>query len=264
MAFEPVHLQDLLKNHPIVASGILEHGPILGRFRDYLDHGVYPFFLEGIETYHHKLSNVIEKVLYEDIPTAIGIKTVNIPVLKRILWLLATSQPFTPNIERMSRDLRISKAYVYTYLDYLGQAKLLSGFLPKETGYRLVRKPSKIYMENTNLLRQVAGEVGAKEQLGTLRETFFAHQVTGSGMHVRIPNQGDFLVEDRYLFEIGGKNKGKEQVKRDENAFIVRDDTEVGFGNMIPGGFHRRGLPRGNSTWAEFHIVNVAKAQSGF
>ena len=131
LAFEPVHLQVLLQNHPTVASGILEHGPILGRFRDYLDHGVYPFFLEGVETYHHKLSNVIEKVLYEDIPTAIGIKTVNIPVLKRILWLLATSQPFTPNIERMSRDLRISKAYVYTYLDYLERAELLSGFLPQ-------------------------------------------------------------------------------------------------------------------------------------
>ena len=97
-----------------------------------------------------------------------------------------------------------------------------------------MRKPAKIYLENTNLLRQVAGEIGVKEQLGTVRETFFAHQISGAGMHVRIPNQGDFLVEDRYLFEIGGKSKGKEQVKRAENGFIVRDDTEVGFGNIIP------------------------------
>lgn len=234
LAFEPVLLPDLLKNHPAVASKVLEKGPILGRLRDYLDHGVYPFFLEGVDVYHHKLSNIIEKVLYEDIPAATGIKTANVPVLKRILWLLATSQPFTPNIERMSRDMRISKAYIYIYLDFLERAKLLSGLLPAETGYRLVRKPSKIYMENTNLLRQVAGELGSKEQLGAVRETFFAHQMTGAGMNVRIPSRGDFLVEGTYLFEIGGKNKGNDQIKDAANAFVARDDIEVGFGNIIP------------------------------
>lgn len=150
------------------------------------------------------------------------------------LWLLATSQPFTPNIERMSRDLRVSKTYIYTYLDYLERAKLLSGFLPAETGYRLVRKPSKIYMENTNLLREVAGEIGSKAYLGAVQETFFANQTKGAGMNVRIPKQGDFLVEGMYLFEIGGKSKGKAQVKRAENTFVVRDDIDVGFGNIIP------------------------------
>jgi len=98
--------------------------------RDYLDHGVYPFFLEGIEDYLPKLLNVLEKVLYEDIPAAIAIETANVPVLKRMLWLVATSQPFTPNIERMLRNLTISKEYVYTYLDSLERAGLLSGFLP--------------------------------------------------------------------------------------------------------------------------------------
>ena len=234
LAFEPVDLSDLLKNHPATASKILEEGPILGRFRDYLDHGVYPFFLEGVDVYHHKLSNVIEKVLYEDIPVATGTKTANVPALKRILWLLATSQPFTPNIERMSRDLKISKTYIYTYLDFLERARLLSGFLPAETGYRLVRKPAKIYMENANLIRQVAGELGSREQLGTVRETFFAHQTKSAGMNVRIPTKGDFLVDDMYLFEIGGKGKGKGQVRDMPNAFVVRDDIEVGSGNIIP------------------------------
>ena len=232
--FQPVFLPDLLQNHPLAASKILEKGPVLGHFRDYLDHGVYPFFLEGIEHYLPKLLNVLEKVLYEDIPTVIGIKTANVPVLKRMLWLVATSQPFTPNIERMSRNLTTSKEYIYTYLDSLERAGLLSGFLPSETGYRLVRKPSKIYMENTNLLRAVAGEIGGKDQTGTVRETFFAHQLKNAGMNVRIPSRGDFMVEGKYLFEIGGRTKGKSQVKDTDNAFVVRDDIEVGFGNVIP------------------------------
>jgi len=157
-----------------------------------------------------------------------------VPVLKRMLWLVATSQPFTPNIERMSRNLTTSKEYIYTYLDSLERAGLLSGFLPSETGYRLVRKPSKIYMENTNLLRAVAGEIGGRDQIGPVRETFFAHQLKNAGMNVCIPSRGDFVVEGKYLFEIGERTKGKSQIKDTDNAFVVRDDIEVGFGNVIP------------------------------
>jgi hypothetical protein len=153
----------------------LETGPILGHFKNYLEYGIYPFFLEGIEDYLSKLLNVLEKVLYEDIPTVTGIKTGNVPVLKRMLWLIATSQPFIPNIERMSRNLNISKEYVYIYLHSLERAGLLSGFLPAESGYRLVRKPSKIYMENTNLLRAVAGEVGGRGDKGVKIRRFFFH-----------------------------------------------------------------------------------------
>ena len=232
--FKPAALKDILKNHSYLASAVLERGPILGHFRDYLDHGVYPFFLEGVSDYFHKLLNVLEKVLYEDIPTTIGIKTANVPVLKRILWLISTSQPFTPNIERMSRDLKISKEYIYTYLDSLERAGLLSGILPAKTGYRLVRKPSKIYMENTNLMKAVTGELGEKDKAGAVRETFFAHQVKSSGMNIRIPGRADFLVENTCLFEIGGRNKGKTQVKGAENAFVVRDDIEVGYGDILP------------------------------
>lgn len=232
--FQPVSLPQLFQNHSVLASTVLEKGPILGHFRDYLDHGVYPFFLEGVEGYLPKLLNVLEKVLYEDIPTITGIKAGNVPVLKRMLWLVATSQPFVPNIERMSRNLKISKEYVYTYLDSLERAGLLSGILPSAAGYRLVRKPSKIYMENTNLLRAVIGKLGGKDQEGTIRETFVAHQLESAGMNIRIPSQGDFLVEGKYMLEIGGKTKGQRQVKGAENAFVVRDDIEVGYGNIIP------------------------------
>ena len=232
--FKPFAFEDLLKNHSVLAFEILEKGPILGYFRDYLRYGVYPFFLESIDDYIPKLLNVLEKVLYEDIPTVSGIKTTNVPVLKRILWLVATSDPFKPNIERMSRNLKISKEYVYTYLDLLERAKVLSGFLPSETGYRLVRKPSKIYMENTNLLRAVAGEIGAQGRVGVVRETFVANQLKNAGLNVRIPSRGDFLVEGKFLLEIGGKRKRKNQIQGVENAFIVKDDIEIGLNNVIP------------------------------
>ncbi|PXF54615.1 MAG: hypothetical protein C4B58_15765 [Deltaproteobacteria bacterium] len=89
-------------------------------------------------------------------------------------------------------------------------------------------------MENTNLLRGVAGQLGGKDQVGTARETFFAHQLKNAGANIRIPSRGDFLVEGKYLFEIGGRTKVKSQVKDADNGFVVRDEIEVGFGNAIP------------------------------
>ena len=90
-------------------------------------------------------------------------------------------------------------------------------------------------MENTNLLRAVAGEVGGRDdEAGSRRETFFANQLKSAQLDVRIPTMGDFLVEGKYLFEIGGKGKGKSQIERAKNAFVVRDGIEVGFDNIIP------------------------------
>jgi len=41
-------------------------------------------------------------------------------------------------------------------------------------------------------------------------------------------------VEDGYDFEIGGKSKGRKQVTGESRAYVVRDDIEVGHGNVIP------------------------------
>ena len=229
-----IDLDGLLQKHTEFATKIADKGPILGYFRDYLDHGVYPYFLEGVTEYMPRLLNVLEKVFYEDIPTAIGLKISSIPILKKMLWLVATSQPFTPNIERMSRNLKISKEFVYTYLDALERARLLSGIPPAESGYRMVRKPSKIYVENPNLLKALAGHGGGDTMQGTIRETFFAQQIIGAGFSIHIPRQGDFLVRNKYLFEIGGPTKGSAQILGEKNAYIVKDDIEVGSRNVIP------------------------------
>jgi len=232
--FPAITLSDLLNEHARLASEVLIEGPVLGLFRDYLEHGVYPFFVEGIEEYPAKLRNIIEKTLYEDIASTSGIKSSNVPMLKRILWLIATSQPFEPNLVRISNNLGISKPTLYGYLDYLERAGLLSGVMPEGSGFKLVRKPVKIYIENTNLLRAIAGELSKEDSVGTLRETFIQHQLISAGLQVRIPNRGDFLVEDKYLFEAGGRRKGKKQITGKENAYIIKDDIDMGFGNIIP------------------------------
>ena len=231
---DAVSLTEILETHHKIASQILKKGPILGLFRDYLDHGVYPFFLEGIKEYLDRLGNIIEKILYEDIATTSGIKASNIAILKRILWLVATSQPFEPNIENISKHLGVSKPTVYSYLDYLERAGLLSGIMPEGSGSKLVRKPARLYLKNTNLLRATAGALSSEDPAGAVRETFMQHQLISSGLRVRVPQRADFLVEDKYLFEVGRRSKRKHQITGKENAYIVKDDIDIGFGNVIP------------------------------
>jgi hypothetical protein len=51
---------------------------------------------------------------------------------------------------------------------------------------------------------------------------------------ISYPKQGDFLVEQKYLFEIGGKNKSQQQIRDHQEPYVVRDEIETGFGQIIP------------------------------
>lgn len=69
--------------------------------------------------------------------------------------------------------------------------------------------------------------------IGTLRETFFLNQLS-QGHEVRYPKTGDFLVNRKYLFEVGGKNKTFGQIKDIPDSYLAVDDTEIGHKNRIP------------------------------
>jgi hypothetical protein len=75
--------------------------------------------------------------------------------------------------------------------------------------------------------------LSAKADKGNLRETFFYNQLNVVDS-VTMPKQGDFLVGEKYLFEVGGKNKSFEQIKDVENSFLAVNDVEYGRKNRIP------------------------------
>lgn len=226
-------LDEVLTGHMHCAERITKGRSILKHFNNYLAEGVYPFFAEGQNTYLSKLLNVIEKVLYEDVAIAADMKQVNIPVLKKILWLIASSVPFQVNIEKMSRELGISKQYVYQYIEHLDAAGLIHAVFHGGTGYKTVRKPAKILMSNSNLLFAVNRAMLAEAERGCVRETFFVSQLAPL-FKTTICDPADFKVADRYVFEIGGADKGHAQIKDLPNAFIAADGIEVGFANKIP------------------------------
>ena len=106
--------------------------------------------------------------------------------------------------------------------------------MPKGAGATLTRKPVKLYLENTNLLKTIGGEIHPEDPVGAIRESFFANQTRNAGLMLQAVRKGDFIVEGEYLFEIGGKSKSHHQISGEKQGYIVKDDIEVGFGNVIP------------------------------
>jgi len=116
---------------------------------------------------------------------------------------------------------------------FAGLIKLL---MKSSLSMKHMDKPEKIYLANTNLMYT------AQPEMGNVRETFFMNQLDNYYMQknqnmlkgIYASNTGDFYVEDKYTFEIGGKNKSFNQIKNRENSFVASDDIEIGFGNKIP------------------------------
>jgi len=228
----PFSIEQILKDHLKIADHF-KSIPILNHFNDYLKNGYYPFFLESPQDYLSKLNNVIEKVIFEDIAVVYNLKQTTLPILKRLLWLIATSEGLIPNIDSISKNLRISREVVYNCLEYLNSSGLINDIYPSGRGMKLVRKPGKIYLNNTNLHHAIHGTLRLEGDIGGVRETFFVNQV-GNEHKVDLHDKGDFLIDDQYVVEVGGKGKDTRQIKGVDNSYLALDNIDIGFGKKIP------------------------------
>jgi len=237
-AFPSFSLEDILKDHQVVAADICRDLKILRFFKQYLQSGYYPFFLEGENYYRLRLREVINHILEVDLPYISGIEIRQIAKIKKLLYMLAVTLPFAPNIVKLSEATEISRPKLYEYLEHLQDSKLLNLLRRQGRGYAILTKPDKIYLENGNLMHAIAEEMNA----GTLRELFFVNQLRNAFSNhpalidatVELTERGDFFVKSAYTFEIGGKAKTYDQIKDISNSFIAADDIETGFGNKIP------------------------------
>lgn len=165
-----------------------------------------------------------------DIPQFEAIQTSNIILLKRLLQVIATSVPFKPNMQAVSQRTGISLNTLKNYLQYLNNAKIITLRYASTKGLNSLGKPEKIYLQNPNLIYNL-GE--SSQNTGNLRETFFMMNLNEKNK-VESSQTSDFLIDNKYTFEIGGRNKGQKQIKDIPDSFIVKDDIVVGNDNIIP------------------------------
>jgi predicted AAA+ superfamily ATPase len=227
--FDSFELNDLLTNHLNISADIISKIKPLKYYDEYIRYGAYPFFLEGKSSYFQRLVEIINETLTFDIATIYKVPFTNIDALKRLLEVICRSHPYEINYEAISKIAGISKNTLKQYIVYLNKANLISSIGGVVRGNSYIKKPDKLYLNNTNLFEVLCDN----REIGTIRETFFNSQLRFKHK-LYYPKAGDFLVDEKYIFEIGGKNKSFKQIRGIENSFVVSDDIEIGFGNKIP------------------------------
>lgn len=196
-------------------------------FTEYLQKGYYPFFPE--KEYEQRLRNILGQTLESDIPLYANMNVSTSRKLKQLLYIIAQSAPFKPNISKIAGMMDVHRNQISDFLVYLEKAGVLMQLRNDTGGIRGLGKVEKIYLGNPNLIHAIAE---GKPETGNLRETFFLSQMIQKHT-VTASSQSDFIIEGN-TFEIGGKNKSQKQIKNIENSYIVKDHIEFGYGNTIP------------------------------
>ena len=227
--YEPIEIGQIVKGHVALASRICSEVKILQHFDKYRKSGFYPFYKRSPTHYLDQLLETVHKVLDVDYPGIEDVSQETIRKAKKMLMILAASCPQTPNMSALYRELGTERLQGLKMLSALERAGLLALLPPKGETLKNMSKPEKIYCDNTNLMYALVQNAN----VGTLRETFFCSQVRKDHAIV-FSGQGDFLVDGKWTFEIGGRGKGFSQIADIPDSYVVNDDIEVGFGNKIP------------------------------
>lgn len=228
-----VSLADLLQNHQTLAMDIMQQlrSPLL-HFKNYLQTGYLPL---GITTaseqeYNTRTFQLIDAVLGFDLAFLHDYSASHQSKIRRLLGVLADTVPYIPNIQELATSLQVSRNTVLMWLQHLEQAAIIRNIHKPGHGTSALQKPDKIVLENTNFNYAL----GQNPNEGTLRETVMANQLSNAGHRLTLAEQGDFEIDGIYTFEVGGPNKKKKQIANLANAWVVRDNMEVGYTNIIP------------------------------
>ena len=227
-----VALSAILKNHRRIAGEIAGSVKILPLFRRYLREGYYPMYRSVSSQFANRLSEVVSNVLETDVPAVMDVTPATIRKAKKMLMILAGNCPQTPNMTDLYRELETDRNAGIKMFGMLEAAELVMTVRSSLAEPKLKRLGTveKVFLGDSNLMNALVPDPNA----GAVRETYFANQLSAGGHRVVAPNQGDFIVDGKFLFEVGGKGKTFKQIKDLQDSYVVNDDVEVGFGNKIP------------------------------
>lgn len=227
----PLPLEKILRDHAAVSRAVRGKFPVLKHFDDYCAFGYYPFYKEEPRQYQRRLVQVVNQVLDVDYAEIEQVETATIRKARRMLDILAASLPQSPNMTVLYRELGTERKQGLKMLYALERAGLLALLSSaRKATLKNLCTPDKIYCDNTNEMAALVPEPNP----GTMRETFFLNQLRCAGHVVTCPQRGDFQVDGKYVFEVGGAGKTFDQIADVPDSFVASADIEVGTGNKIP------------------------------
>ena len=224
-----VTLEELLANHVPIAMDIVSKTKVLVAIDTYLHTGVYPFYRDAGKDFLVRLKEVVDTVIESDLPAVEKITYDTGDKCKKLLMIIAENVPLQPNVDKLATSLGTTRDTLLKLLYKLDKAEILELLTVELKSYKKLVNPEKIYLGNTNLMYALSPKI----EIGTLRETFFIDQCASVGT-VQMPPKGDFLVNGKYLFEVGGEGKTFDQIADIPNSYLAVDGIETGYGARIP------------------------------
>ncbi len=200
-------------------------------FKEYLEKGYYPFLLEGEGEYFTRIEQVVNYIIETELPQICKVDVANIRKLQALVKLIAEEVPFELNANKIAGSMEIGRDTVVEYLKYLGDAKILNLLYSDRKKTGKLSKPDKVYLENPNLLYAIAPD---KVEIGTARESFAINSLSESHLVEYGKVHGDFKIDSKYTFEIGGRSKDFSQIAGIPDSYIFADDWDMPDGAKLP------------------------------
>lgn len=200
-------------------------------FKEYLQYGYYPFFLRNQTDYYTSIEQVVSFIIETELPQLCGVNIGNVRKLKALLGILATSVPFEVDISKLATTIGIHRNTVIEYLNSLEKAKLLHLLYSDLMSVKKMQKPDKIYLDNPNLLYALAAH---SVKIGTAREIFVVNQLSYEHEVEYGKKTGDFKVDGKYIFEVGGESKSYDQIADLPDSYILADNIEMPYRHKLP------------------------------
>lgn len=199
-------------------------------FEQYLRAGYYPFY-DGNETeYYSRIENVINFIVDQELTQFCGVDMANTRKIKALLLFLAENVPYEVNIAKLSTYLELNKQTVLGYLGGLQRAELLHLLYSDNKSVTRLQRPDKIYLHNPNMFYAL----GQQRQIGTIRECFVVNQLSVDYCVEYGKQQGDFRIDGRVTFEVGGQDKTFDQIADLPNSYVLADMMEFPIGKKLP------------------------------
>ena len=231
LSFEKWTLQDILEHPYDLWQMVTSKCKPVALFKEYLEKGYYPFLLEGEGEYYTKIEQVVNYIIETELPRICKVDVSNVRKLQALIALICSEVPFELNANKIAAALEIGRDTVVEYLKYLGDAKVLNLLYSDKKKIGKLSKPDKVYLENPNILYALAP---TKADIGTLRETFAIGSLSESHNVEYGKAQGDFKVDEKYTFEIGGRSKDFSQIAGVKDSYIFADDWDMPDGAKLP------------------------------
>jgi len=224
-------LEELLASPKEIALTVNNACRPLQHFHDYLRYGYYPYYLNNPIDYYPLIEQTVNYVVDVELPQLRKVNPANCRKLKALLNVLAQQVPYEVDISKLATATGLQRNTVLEYLNHLGDAKLINLLFSDIMSVKKMQKPDKIFLENPNLLYALAT---TPVKTGTARECFAVNQL-GYGHTVEYGKaQGDFRVDGRWTFEVGGESKSFNQIADVPDSYVLSDDIEMPRGNKLP------------------------------